>query len=83
VMQPLATRDKHLLISDMDSTLIEQECIDELADCVGLREQVSAITAHAMNGALEFEAALRERVALLRGLNACELQRVYDTRITA
>ena len=82
VMQPLVGREKKLLVSDMDSTLIEQECIDELAGCVGLRAEVSAITARAMNGDLDFAAALRERVALLKGLSAATLQRVYDEQIT-
>lgn len=81
VVQPAAGREKKLLISDMDSTMIEQECIDELADCVGLKDHVSAITERAMRGELDFAAALRERVALLKGLAASELQRVYDTRI--
>lgn len=83
VMQPLAYREKQLLISDMDATMIEQECIDELADCLGLREPISAITARAMNGELEFETALRQRVELLKGLTSNDLQRVYDTRISA
>lgn len=82
VMQPLLTREKKLLISDMDSTLIHQECIDELADCVGLRAHVSAITARAMNGELDFESALRERVALLKGLDTETLQKVFHERIT-
>ncbi|MFM9889292.1 MAG: phosphoserine phosphatase SerB [Rickettsiales bacterium] len=82
VMQPLATREKKLLVSDMDSTLIEQECIDELAACVGLRAEVSAITARAMNGELDFATALRERVGLLKGLSTSTLQRVYDEQIT-
>ncbi len=71
-----------LLISDMDSTIIKQECIDELADCMGLKDRVSAITARAMNGELDFEAALKERVALLKGLPLSEMQRVLDSRIT-
>ena len=82
VMQPLDGREKKLLISDMDSTMIHQECIDELADCVGLRAPVSAITARAMNGELDFAAALRERVALLKGMEVATLQRVYEERIT-
>jgi phosphoserine phosphatase len=82
VMQPLAHRHKKLLISDMDSTMIEQECIDELADCVGLKETVSAITARAMNGEIDFADALRERVRMLAGLPVATLAEVFDTRIT-
>jgi hypothetical protein len=62
------TRRKKILIADMDSTMIGQECIDELAAEVGLKDKVSAITARAMNGEIAFEPALRERVALLKGL---------------
>jgi phosphoserine phosphatase len=71
-----------LLISDMDSTIIEQECIDELADCVGLKQHVAAITERAMNGELDFEAALKDRVALLKGLPVREIRRVLESRIT-
>src|ERR1700744_4550843 len=67
-VQPSAHRRKKLLLADMDSTMIRQECIDELADFAGLKEKVSAITERAMRGDIEFEPALRERVALLRGL---------------
>ncbi|MEN3953452.1 phosphoserine phosphatase SerB [Iodidimonas sp. SYSU 1G8] len=70
-----------LLIADMDSTIIENECIDELADAVGLKDQVSAITERAMRGELDFEAALRERVGMLKGLPEAALQDVYDSRI--
>jgi phosphoserine phosphatase len=65
---PAEFRRKRLLVADMDSTLIEQECIDELADAVGIRDQVAAITERAMRGEIDFEPALRERVALLAGL---------------
>lgn len=82
VMQPLPNREKKLLIADMDSTIIEQECLDELADCVGQRAAVSAITERAMNGELDFAEALRERVALLAGLPCSALQRVFSERIT-
>ncbi len=75
-------RKKKLLICDMDSTIIEQECIDELADCLGIKPQISAITERAMNGELDFKSALRERVGLLKGLKEEKLQEVYDTRIT-
>ncbi len=64
---------KRLLISDMDSTIIGQECIDELADAVGLKPQISEITERAMRGELDFEAALTSRVAMLRGLSLNEL----------
>lgn len=73
---------KRLLISDMDSTIIGQECIDELADAVGLRDRISAITERAMRGELDFEAALTERVAMLKGLPLGELQRTLDQRLT-
>jgi phosphoserine phosphatase len=82
VIQHSAGREKKLLISDMDSTMIEQECIDELADLVGLKSHVAAITERAMNGELDFKAALRERVALLKGLNTADLERVMNERIT-
>lgn len=68
IVQPAATRRKRLFLADMDSTMIGQECIDELAGKVGLKERVSAITERAMRGELDFEPALRERVALLKGL---------------
>lgn len=64
-----AARDPRLLVSDMDSTMIANECIDELADYAGVKPQVAAITERAMQGELDFEAALRERVALLKGLS--------------
>lgn len=81
IIQPAQNREKKLLISDMDSTMIDQECIDELAECVGLREHVSNITERAMRGELDFAAALRERVALLKDLPESALQEVFDTRI--
>jgi phosphoserine phosphatase len=80
-IQPRAHRRKKLLLADMDSTMIRQECIDELADFVGLKEKVSAITERAMRGEIEFEPALRERVALLRGLEHKIVERVLDERI--
>jgi len=82
VLQPVASREKQLLISDMDSTMIRQECIDELADAVGMKPYVAAITERAMNGELDFESALRERVALLKDLPLNELERTYRERIT-
>lgn len=77
-----AHRRKQLLVADMDSTIIGQECIDELADYVGLRDEVSAITERAMLGELPFEAALRERVALLRGLKETVVDEILGARIT-
>lgn len=82
VVQPQDTRRKKILIADMDSTMIQQECIDELAEEVGLREQVSLITARAMNGEIAFEPALRERVALLKGLPLGVIDKVISTRIS-
>lgn len=82
VVQPLAGRRKKLFVADMDSTMIGQECIDELADLVGLKEHVSAITERAMRGEIAFEPALRERVALLRGLPAAVVDNLLETRIT-
>ncbi|MCC7320589.1 MAG: phosphoserine phosphatase SerB [Rubellimicrobium sp.] len=82
IVQPAAGRRKRLLIADMDSTMIAQECIDELADEAGVGAHVAAITARAMNGEIGFEGALRERVALLRGLEAGVIDRVLATRIT-
>ena len=75
-------RRKKFLIADMDSTMIGQECIDELAAEVGLKDQVSKITARAMNGEIAFEPALRERVALLKGLPASVVDEVIAKRIT-
>jgi phosphoserine phosphatase len=80
-VQPGVHRRKKLLLADMDSTMIRQECIDELADFVGLKEKVSAITERAMRGEIEFEPALRERVALLRGLEHNIVDRILDERI--
>lgn len=76
------TRRKSILLADMDSTMIGQECIDELAAEVGLKEKVAAITARAMNGDIEFEPALRERVALLKGLPISVIDQVIETRIS-
>ncbi|NZD50423.1 phosphoserine phosphatase SerB [Rhizobium leguminosarum] len=82
VIQEQETRRKKLLIADMDSTMIGQECIDELAAEVGLKEKVAAITARAMNGEIAFEPALRERVALLKGLPISVVDEVIAKRIT-
>lgn len=75
VAQPAEGRRKRLLIADMESTIIENEMLDELADEVGLRDRIAAITARAMNGELDFEGALRERVGLLAGLEEAALER--------
>jgi len=80
-IQPAAGRRKRLLIADMDSTIINVECIDELADFAGVKDKVSEITERAMRGELDFEAALRERVAMLKGLPLADLQRAYDERV--
>jgi phosphoserine phosphatase len=81
-IQPLADRRKKLLVADMDSTMIGQECIDELADLVGLKDHVSKITERAMRGEIAFEPALRERVALLKGLPVSVIAEVIENRIT-
>ena len=77
----MASRRKKLLVADMDSTMIGQECIDELADFVGLKAHVAAITERAMRGEIEFEPALRERVGLLRGLAATVVKEVITQRV--
>jgi phosphoserine phosphatase len=82
VIQESETRRKKLLIADMDSTMIAQECIDELAAEVGLKDKVAAITARAMNGEIDFEPALRQRVALLKGLPISVVDEVIARRIT-
>ena len=79
---PDENRRKRLLLADMDSTMIQQECIDELAAEAGVGAHVAAVTARAMNGELPFESALRERVALLKGLPEVVVERVFMTRIT-
>jgi len=82
VVQPSEGRRKKMLLADMDSTMIQQECIDELADEAGVGERVAAITAAAMNGELDFDGALRERVELLKGLPESVIGDVLDKRIT-
>ena len=82
VVIPREGRRKRMLLADMDSTMIQQECIDELADEAGVGARVKDITARAMNGELDFEGALRERVALLKGLDAVVIDRVVRDRIT-
>ncbi|MGB7431225.1 MAG: phosphoserine phosphatase SerB [Ahrensia sp.] len=81
LMPMTARRKRKILIADMDSTMIRQECIDELAAEAGLKERVSEITARAMNGELEFDSALKERVGLLAGLPSSVIDRVISTRI--
>ena len=81
VVQPEEPRWKRLFVADMDSTIIGQECIDELADYAGLKEKVARITERAMQGELDFPGALRERVRLLAGLDEKELKRCLDERV--
>jgi phosphoserine phosphatase len=81
VLQPTANRRKKLFLADMDSTMIQQECIDELADYVGLKSHVAAITERAMRGEIAFEPALRERVGLLEGLPVSVIEEVLRDRI--
>ena len=82
VIQPAEGRKKKMLLADMDSTMIQQECIDELADEAGVGERVKDITARAMNGELDFEGALTERVGLLKGLPESIIDKVLAERIT-
>jgi phosphoserine phosphatase len=82
VVQPVAFRRKKLFLADMDSTMIRQECIDELADFAGLKAHVAGITERAMLGEIEFEPALRERVALLKDLPVGVVDEVLAKRIT-
>ena len=80
-LAPEAARRKKLLVADMDSTIINVECLDELADFAGIKAEIAAITERAMRGELEFEPALRERVAKLKGLAIGSLQKTYDERV--
>lgn len=82
VVQPAGGRRKKLLISDMDSTMIEQECIDEIADMLGIKPEIAAITDRAMNGELDFAEALKERVARLKGVTLAQLNEIMASRIT-
>ncbi len=82
VIQPVANRRKKMLLADMDSTMIQQECIDELADEAGVGDRVKDITARAMNGELDFNAALKERVALLEGVPVTTVDHVLESRIS-
>lgn len=81
-VQPSKGRRKKMLLADMDSTMIQQECIDELADAAGVGARVKEITERAMNGELDFESALRERVHLMAGLDARLIDEVLESRIT-
>jgi phosphoserine phosphatase len=83
VLQPQIDRRKRLFLADMDSTMIGQECVDELADFAGLKAHVAGITERAMRGEIAFEPALRERVALLKGLPVSVVDEVLKQRITA
>lgn len=80
-LTPVAGRQKALLVADMDSTIINVECLDELADFAGIKAEIAAITERAMRGELEFEPALIERVSKLKGLGLEALQRCYDERV--
>jgi phosphoserine phosphatase len=82
VVQPVANREKKLLVADMDSTMITVECIDELADYAGIKPQIAAVTEAAMRGELDFEAALDARVALLKGLDERVIERCLAERVT-
>jgi phosphoserine phosphatase len=77
ITQPVASRRKRLLIADMESTIIRQEMLDELAELVGLKDLIAGITYRAMNGEIDFKDALRERVALLKDLPVESLEQVY------
>lgn len=81
-MVPAENRRKRMLLADMDSTMIQQECIDELAEEAGVGDRVKDITARAMNGELDFDGALTERVALLKNLPEDTIDQVMQTRIT-
>ncbi len=82
VAQAEVRRAKKLLVADMDSTIIEVECIDELADYMGLRDEVAAITERTMRGELDFVQSLKARAAVLKGLKARALDRAFNDRIT-
>lgn len=81
IVQPAANREKRLLVADMDSTMITVECIDELADYAGIKEQVAEVTERAMRGELDFAAALDARVALLEGLDESVIEQCLAERV--
>lgn len=83
VVQPADGREKKLLVADMDSTMIGQECIDELADYAGMKEEIAAVTDAAMRGEIEFTQALHQRVATLNGLGVGCIDRCREDRIRA
>ncbi|MCX7685040.1 MAG: phosphoserine phosphatase SerB [Acetobacteraceae bacterium] len=78
IATPRAGRRKRLLLADMDSTIVEGETLDELAAHAGLKEKIAAITARSMNGEIDFATALRERVAMLKGLPVAALERTWE-----
>ena len=80
-IMPLANRRKQMLVADMDSTIIEQECIDELARAAGVGDEIAEITTRAMNGEIEFEAATRMRVGRIAGLNSDSVDHILNERI--
>ena len=80
-VQPWEGRRKRLLVADMDSTIIDCECLDEIADFAGVKDKVAAITERTMRGELEFEAALRERVAMIKGVAVADLERCFEERV--
>lgn len=82
VVQPTEGRRKRLLVADMDSTIIEQECLDELADFAGKKAEIAAITERAMRGELDFEGALIARLGMLKGLSESFLTETFEQRIT-
>ncbi len=82
ILQPAEDRRKRLLIADMDSTIIDQECIDELGAALGIKADIASITERAMRGEIDFVPAVRERVALLKGLKHEDLARVFEEQIT-
>ncbi|MGD9810187.1 MAG: phosphoserine phosphatase SerB [Sphingobium sp.] len=81
IVQPAATREKRLLVADMDSTMITVECIDELADYAGIKPQIAEVTERAMRGELDFAEALKARVALLAGLDEAMIERCREERV--
>ncbi len=81
-VQRTASRKKRMLVADMDSTIIGQESLDEMAELRGIRPEIAAITERAMRGELDFEASLRERIGLLKGLRAADVEHVLHDRIT-
>jgi len=83
VVQPAGSREKKLLVADMDSTMIGQECIDELADYAGMKDEIAAVTEAAMRGEIDFEQALHQRVATLNGLGVGCIERCREDRIRA